>query len=56
MENYIFGLRPVLEAVKADKEIDKIMVRNSLGGELATETLTEIRKKEYKFSMYHKRD
>lgn len=45
MENYIFGLRPVLEAVKAEKEIDKIMVRNSLGGELATETLTEIRKK-----------
>lgn len=44
MDNYIFGLRPVLEAIKVGKEIDKIMVRNNLSGDIAAETLTEIRK------------
>ena len=33
----IFGIRAVIEAIQADKEIDKILVRRDLQGELAKE-------------------
>ncbi len=33
----IFGIRAVIEAIQADKEIDKILVRKDLQGELAKE-------------------
>lgn len=33
----IFGIRAVLEAIQADKEIDKILVKRELQGELAKE-------------------
>lgn len=33
----IFGIRAVIEAIQADKEIDKILVRSDLQGELAKE-------------------
>ncbi len=45
MENYIFGLRPVYEAIKAGKEIDKVMLKNNLMGEFSGELITELRKK-----------
>ncbi|NJO69865.1 MAG: 23S rRNA (guanosine(2251)-2'-O)-methyltransferase RlmB [Bacteroidetes bacterium] len=32
--NFIFGLRPVIEAIEAGKDIDKIMVKRGLSGEL----------------------
>ena len=35
--DYIFGIRPVIEAIEADKEIDKIFVKKDLSGELAPE-------------------
>lgn len=35
--DYIFGLRPVIEAITAGKEIDKIFIRKDLQGELAAE-------------------
>lgn len=35
--DYIFGLRPVMEAINADKEIDKIFISKDLQGELAAE-------------------
>ena len=31
----IFGIRAVIEAIQADKEIDKILIRRDLQGELA---------------------
>ena len=34
---YIFGLRAVIEAVEAGKNIEKILIRRDLGGELAKE-------------------
>lgn len=43
MENIIFGIRPVLEAIKANKEIDRVFVKNDFGGPLANELLHEIR-------------
>lgn len=37
-DEYIYGIRAVIEAVEAGKEIDKVMVRSDLkGGELAAE-------------------
>ena len=32
-ENIIFGIRPVIEAIKAGKEIDRILIQNGLKSE-----------------------
>lgn len=42
---YIFGRRAVIEAIEADKQIDKVLVRKDLSGDLAKELLAKI--KEY---------
>ena len=39
----IFGLRAVIEAVEAGKDIDKIFIRRELGGDLAKELYQKIR-------------
>lgn len=41
--DYIFGIRAVIEAIEAGKEIDKILIRKDLNGELANELFTKIR-------------
>ncbi len=38
-ESLIFGLRPIIEAVKAGKEIDKLFVQSGLKGELISEMM-----------------
>ncbi len=40
----IFGLRPVIEAIKAGKKIDRLLVRQGLQGALYHELMTEVRK------------
>lgn len=35
--DYIFGLRPVIEAVRSGKEIDKLLIKKGLQGELFAE-------------------
>ena len=35
--DYIFGIRAVMEAIEAGKEIDKVFIRKDLSGELASE-------------------
>ncbi len=35
--NLIYGIRPVIEAIKAGKEIDKLFIQNGLQGELIPE-------------------
>jgi 23S rRNA (guanosine2251-2'-O)-methyltransferase len=42
-KNYIFGIRAVIEAMKSDKEIDRILVKKGLDNELARELLTPAR-------------
>lgn len=42
---FIFGIRSVIEAIKADKLIDKLMIRKGLTGELSHELLNLV--KEY---------
>lgn len=47
-ENYIYGMHPVMEAIKEQKEIDKVLVQSDLRGP----HVTELRKllKEHKIS------
>lgn len=38
-DQYIFGIRPVIEAIEAGKEIDKLLVKKDLTGDLSKELL-----------------
>ena len=42
-KNMIFGLRAVIEAIDAGKELDKIFLRRDVGGELARELFEKIK-------------
>jgi 23S rRNA (guanosine2251-2'-O)-methyltransferase len=42
---YIFGLRAIIEAIEAGKDIDKVLIRKDLNGDLAKELMAKI--KEY---------
>jgi len=42
---YIFGLRPVIEAIRAGRQIDRLLVRQGLQGELYHEMMREVREK-----------
>lgn len=39
----IFGLRPVIEAIRAGKQIDRLLVRKGLKGDLYFELINEVR-------------
>jgi 23S rRNA (guanosine2251-2'-O)-methyltransferase len=39
----IFGLRPVIEAIEAGKELDKILIKKDLGSDLAKELFTAMK-------------
>ena len=41
--DYIFGIRPVLEAIEAGKEIDKIFIKKGLQSELSAELMQAVR-------------
>ena len=41
--DYIYGLRAIIEAIEAGKEIDKIFLKKDLSGELASELIAKIR-------------
>jgi 23S rRNA (guanosine2251-2'-O)-methyltransferase len=42
----IFGLRPVIEAIRAGKQVDRLLIRQGLKGPLYHELMTEVRKHE----------
>lgn len=42
---YIFGIRAVIEAIEAGKDIDKVLIRKDLSNELADQLFEKI--KEY---------
>lgn len=44
--DYIFGIRAVIEAIESGKNIDKVLVRKDLGGELGKELLAKIKERE----------
>ena len=39
----IFGLRPVIEAIKAGKQIDRLLIKQGLQGTLYHELMTEVK-------------
>ena len=41
----IYGIRPVIEAVKSGKKIDKIIIKHGLSGEIVNELLTLLKEK-----------
>lgn len=41
--DYIFGIRPVIEAIEAGREIDKVFIKKDMQGELANELLALLR-------------
>ena len=43
MEDMIFGVRPVIEAIKSGKDIDKVLLKKGLGGDLYREVFDLIR-------------
>ena len=47
----IFGLRPVIEAIKAGKQIDRLLIRQGLQGSLYHELMNEVRKHEIVFQI-----
>lgn len=50
-QNAIFGIRPVIEAVNAGKQLDKVMMKNGLEGELSQE-LKDLLKRKRIFVQY----
>lgn len=42
-KDFIFGLRPVIEAINSGKNIDKLMIRKGLKGELYYELMTLVK-------------
>lgn len=43
-KDVIFGIRPVIEAIKAGKQIDRLLIKQGLQGPLYHELMTEVRK------------
>lgn len=41
--DYIYGLRAIIEAIDAGKEIDKIFIKKDLSGELASELIEKVK-------------
>jgi 23S rRNA (guanosine2251-2'-O)-methyltransferase len=49
-ENQIFGIRAIIEAVNATKEIDKVFIQSDVQGELMQELLKTLKKNSVNFS------
>ena len=42
-DNLIFGIRTILEAIEAGKEIDKIFIKKDLAGDLAKQLFDAVK-------------
>lgn len=47
--NYIIGMRPVIEAVRAGKKIEKVFFKSGMGGDLFAELVTLLRERNIAF-------
>lgn len=50
-KDVIFGLRPLIEAIKAGKQIERILIKQGLQGQLYHELMTEVRKNEIPYQI-----
>ena len=46
-KDYIFGVRAVIEAIKADKELNKILIQKGMNKELFNELKSELKGKDF---------
>lgn len=44
--DYIFGLHTILEALQSERQIDKVLVKKDINGDLAKEVLRELKNRE----------
>ena len=49
-DQYIFGIRPVIEAIRSGKEIERLFIQNDLKGENSRELLELLKKKRVRYS------
>ena len=49
-EHLIFGIRAIIEAVNAGKEVDKVFIQSDTQGDLMKELLTVLKRKSINFS------
>ena len=49
-DSFIFGIHAVLEAVKAGRELDKVLIRQGSGSDLLRQLTAELRRLEYSIS------
>ncbi len=49
-DQFIFGIQPVMEAVRSGKEIERIFIQKDLKGENSKELLALLKKKAIRFS------
>ena len=43
-DNFIFGTRAIIEAVRADKQIDKVLIKRDGDNELIKELISDLKK------------
>ena len=48
-DNFVFGFRPVIEAIEAGKEVDKVFFKSGLQGELYRELFDKVNKRKIPF-------
>jgi 23S rRNA (guanosine2251-2'-O)-methyltransferase len=48
-DNQIFGIRAILEAIEAGKDLDKVFIQKEAQGELMNELIKSLKKKQHKF-------
>ena len=48
----VFGIRAVIEAIQADKEVDKILIKRELQGELSRELFEVLKGVRFLCSVY----
>ena len=48
-KEFIFGIRAIIEAIKSGKQIDKLMIRSGLKGELIQELMTLVKEMQISF-------
>lgn len=50
-DSFIFGLRPVIEAIEAGKDVDKVLIKKGLSGELINELYSSIKQHQVNYQM-----
>ncbi len=50
VDDFIFGIRAIIEAIKAGKEVDRVLIKRGLKGEIIKELMDEIKANQLSYS------